>query len=78
MTVTFNGQSMTSALDKVSCKFGPDATTGEYVTADITLQSYELICKNTDENFCDCNFDDRLDDSQVQAIEQVIRELLGS
>lgn len=69
MTVTFNGHQITSILDKITCQFGPDANTGEYVTAEITLQSYELICKNTEAGFCDCDFDDTMKDSQVQMIE---------
>lgn len=74
--MTFNGHQITSILDKITCRFGPDASTGEYVTAEITLQSYELICKNTEMGFCDCDFDDSLQESQVQLIEQVLLELL--
>ena len=61
MTVSFNGHSITTVSDKINCRFGPDEVTGEYVEAEITLQSYELMCKNTDAQFCDCDYDDRLD-----------------
>ena len=69
VTVTVNGHSITAAREKITCRFGTDESPGEYVEAEITVQSYELICKNTDEKFCDCDYDDRLGIKQVEAIE---------
>ena len=45
-TVTINGIGITSSQQQIKCRFGPDSKTGAYVESTITLQSYELICKN--------------------------------
>ena len=63
-TVKINGQTITGfESETITCTFGPDATTGEYSTSQVTLVEYELICKNTIEGFCNCNVDDTLTDS---------------
>jgi hypothetical protein len=40
------------------------------------LSSYELICKNTDQAFCNCEIDNQLDESQKKAIEKVVQEMI--
>ena len=75
--MTINGRNITAGIEKIECTFGPDEFTGKYTTTMMSLQTYELFCKNAVKGFCDCDYEDsELDEKQLAAIQKTIKEVL--
>ena len=53
--ISFNGFNILDSRETLSCKLGPNLQ-GRYITVDISLLDYEIMCKQTvDTEFCDCD-----------------------
>ena len=46
--LTFNGFDLLDSAETLKCKLGPNDR-GEYISVDISLMDYEIMCKQTED-----------------------------